>query len=82
VLSPERISEIVAQHDSYWDHRRGELRELRNLYLTRFWQDNAYPTLDGILRTEVPRAYAVVESYIGAPAGIPKSRKRPRTSFF
>jgi hypothetical protein len=36
------------------------------LYLTRFWQDNAYPTLDGILRTEVPRAYAVVESYIGS----------------
>lgn len=66
MLSPERISEIVAQHDAYWDHRRGELRELRNLYLTRFWQDNAYPTLDGILRTEVPRAYAVVESYIGS----------------
>ncbi len=66
MLTPERVADIVAQHDAYWDQRRTSLRELRNLYLTRFWQDNAYPTLDGILRTEVPRAYAVVESYIGS----------------
>ena len=66
MLTPDRVADIVAQHDSYWDQRRTYLRELRNLYMTRFWQDNAYPTLDGILRTEVPRAYAVVESYIGS----------------
>ena len=66
MLTPERVADIVAQHDAYWDQRRTSLRELRNLYMTRFWQDNAYPTLDGILRTEVPRAYAVVESYIGS----------------
>ena len=66
MLEPERVSDIVSQHDAYWDTRRSELRELRNLYMTRFWQDNAYPTLDGILRTEVPRAYAVVESFLGS----------------
>ena len=66
MLEPERVSDIVSQHDAYWDSRRSELRELRNLYMTRFWQDNASTMLDGILRTEVPRAYAVVESFLGS----------------
>ena len=38
---------------------------MRNPYMTRFFESNA-PTLDGILRTEVPKAYAVVESYLGS----------------
>jgi hypothetical protein len=66
MLKPEDIREIVHQHDYYWDTRRDRLRELRRLYMTRFWESETYPTLDGILRTEVPKAYAVVESYIGS----------------
>ena len=65
MLTPEQCSAICQQHDLYWDGRRDELRELRNLYMTRFFESNA-PTLDGILRTEVPKAYAVVESYLGS----------------
>ena len=65
MLTPEQCQSICEQHDLYWDGRRDELRELRNLYMTRFFQTQQ-PNLDGILRTEVPKAYAVVESYLGS----------------
>ena len=65
MLTPEQCQSISEQHDVYWNGRRDELRELRNLYMTRFFQTQQ-PTLDGILRTEVPKAYAVVESYLGS----------------
>ena len=65
MLTPTQCQAICEQHDLYWDGRRDELRELRNLYMTRFFQQEQ-PTLDGILRTEVPKAYAVVESYLGS----------------
>jgi hypothetical protein len=66
MLEPSDIRDIVEQHDLYWDHRRDNLRELRRLYMTQFWESETYPSLDGILRTEVPKAYAVVESYLGS----------------
>ena len=66
MLEPSDIRDICEQHDLYWDQRRDQLRELRRLYMTRFWESETYPTLDGILRTEVPKAYAVVESYLGS----------------
>lgn len=66
MLTPEQVADFYHQHRQYWDTRRDEMRELRNLYMTRFWQDETFPTLDGILRTEVPKAYAVVESYLGS----------------
>lgn len=66
MLEPSDIQDIVTQHDAYWDQRRDRLREYRRLYMTRFWQADAFPTMDGILRTEVPKAYAVVESYLGS----------------
>ena len=66
MLEPSDIRDILEQHDLYWDHRRDRLREMRRLYMTQFWESETYPTLDGILRTEVPKAYAVVESYLGS----------------
>ena len=66
MLTPEQVADFYHQHRQYWDTRRDEMRDLRNLYMTRFWQDETFPTLDGILRTEVPKAYAVVESYLGS----------------
>ena len=66
MLKPEDIRDIVEQHDLYWDHHRDSLREFRRLYMTQFWESETYPSLDGILRTEVPKAYAVVESYLGS----------------
>jgi len=65
MLKPSDVADIVASHDEYWSHRRDRLRECRSLYLTRFWQKDT-PYLDGILRTEVPKAYQVVESYLGS----------------
>jgi hypothetical protein len=66
MLTPEDVQSIVENHTTYWDQKRDEMRQLRSLYMTRFWSNDSYPTLDGILRTEVPRAYAVVESYLGS----------------
>ena len=63
-LTPAEVAEIVAGHDQYFDSKRSMYRECRALYMTRFWRDNAYT--DNVLRTEVPKAYAVVESYLGS----------------
>ncbi len=66
MLEPSEIRDILDQHDLYWDMRRDRLREMRRLYMTDFWAASEMPTMDGILRTEVPKAYAVVESYLGS----------------
>tara|TARA_R110002012_G_scaffold94386_4_gene228598 strand:- start:1956 stop:3641 length:1686 start_codon:yes stop_codon:yes gene_type:complete len=66
MLTPEHAQEIVAAHDDYWNDKRPRMRELRSMYFTRFWSDREYDANDGILRTEVPKAYAVVESYLGS----------------
>lgn len=66
MLEPSDIRDILEQHDLYWDHRRDRLREMRRLYMTDFWGGREMPLMDGILRTEVPKAYAVVESYLGS----------------
>jgi hypothetical protein len=66
MLEPSEIRDILDQHDLYWDQRRDRLREFRRLYMTDFWANSEMPAMDGILRTEVPKAYAVVESYLGS----------------
>ena len=66
MLTPQHVQEIVEQHDNYWNDKRPRMRELRSMYFTRFWSDREYDAHDGILRTEVPKAYAVVESYLGS----------------
>lgn len=65
MLTPAHVAEIVAGHDLYFNNRREELREYRRLYMTEFWE-NKEITLEGVLRTEVPKAYSVVESYLGS----------------
>jgi len=65
MLTPAHVSEIVAQHDLYWTNRREEMREYRRLYMTEFWERQVM-SIEGVLRTEVPKAYAVVESYLGS----------------
>ena len=65
MLKPAEVLSIVAEHDAYWTQRRPRLREMRRLYMTTFWDVGA-PRFDSILRTEVPKAYAVVESYLGS----------------
>ena len=66
MLKPSDIRDMLDRHDMYFQHRRGRLREMRRLYLTRFWEDDTGRAGDGVLRTEVPKAYAVVESYLGS----------------
>ena len=65
MLTPAHVAEIVAGHDLYWTNRREELREYRRLYMTDFWNKQEI-SVEGVLRTEVPKAYAVVESYLGS----------------
>ena len=65
MLTPLEIQQICDDHDAYWESRRDHLRECRAMYMTRFWRKET-PYMDNILRTEVPKAYAVVESYLGS----------------
>ena len=66
MLQPKDIQAILAQHDLYWDDRKSTMREYRQFYMTEFWQREGFTLNDGVLRTEVPKAYAVVESYLGS----------------
>lgn len=66
MLTPEQVADFYTTHRVYWEGKRDQLRELRRLYMTRFWEPESFPAMDGILRTEVPKAYAVVESYLGS----------------
>lgn len=68
MLSPTQIEEIVKAHDNYWNDRRSRMRELRNMYMTDFWgvDRSNKRFVDTVLRTEVPKAYAVVESFLGS----------------
>lgn len=68
MLTPLQVQEIVKIHDNYWNDRRSRMRELRNIYMTDFWgQDRLNKRyVDTVLRTEVPKAYAVVESFLGS----------------
>jgi hypothetical protein len=66
MLTPQHVAEIVAGHDRYFSDRREELREARRLYMTDFWSREQGESQAGGLRTEVPKAYAVVESYLGS----------------
>lgn len=67
MLTPEEIREIVDSHDAYWGDRKEHLRKLRDVYMTQFWQGSG-TNLEAanVLRTEVSRGYAVVESYLGS----------------
>jgi hypothetical protein len=68
-MKPQDIQRILAQHDAYWDDQRAELRELKSFYMTRFWKERLavpYGDRSAVLRTELPKAYAVVESYLGS----------------
>lgn len=65
MLTPETITEIVTSHDFYWSGQREALKSYKSLYLTRYW--NGQPVISNqTLRTELPKAYKVVESYIGS----------------
>ena len=66
MLQPKDIQAILAQHDVYWDDRKSTMREYRQFYMTEFWQREGFTLNDGVLRTEVPKAYAIVESYLGS----------------
>ena len=68
-MKPSDIERILTAHDAYWDDQRAELRELKSFYMTRFWRERLavpYGDRSQVLRTELPKAYAVVESYLGS----------------
>ena len=65
MLTPAEIQQISEDHDLYWTRKRDHLRECRAMYMTRMWKKET-PYMDNVLRTEVPKAYAVVESYLGS----------------
>jgi len=68
-MKPDEIQRILAQHDAYWDDCRSELRQQKAFYMTRYWKERLqvpYGDRSQVLRTELPKGYAVVESYLGS----------------
>ncbi len=65
MLKPQDVQEILAEHDVYFQHNKGRLREMRRCYMSQFWSADV-PYSDNIMRTEVPKAFAVVEGYLGS----------------
>jgi hypothetical protein len=63
MIKPSQIRSILLQHDTFWGDQRSEMRQLKALYMTRFWKTRGDSTA---LRVEMPRAYAMVESYLGS----------------
>lgn len=52
------------QHQEYWDTQRGELRELRNAYMTRYWSKQGMAPQQ--ITIETSRGYEFVEGYIAS----------------
>jgi hypothetical protein len=66
MLEPKDVRSILEVHDRYWDAQRDDMRLYKRLYMTRYWDAAAKRAIDGVLRTQVPKAYKMVESYIGS----------------
>ena len=65
MLKPAQVRDLLMRHDAYWDPQRPRMRALRDIYMTDFYRQRR-TMHDGVLRTEVPKGYAVVESYLGS----------------
>tara|TARA_R110000868_G_scaffold85760_1_gene241030 strand:+ start:1381 stop:3024 length:1644 start_codon:yes stop_codon:yes gene_type:complete len=61
MLSADNVKSIYETHKARWDAQKATMRKLKAAYMTRFWGDDSDMT-----RTEVPKAYAVIESYLGS----------------
>jgi len=65
MLEPSHVQDILQAHDAYWTGQRRRMQDLKRLYMTDFWAEKE-GLLDRSGRTQVPKAYAVVESYLGS----------------
>lgn len=66
MLEPKDVRSLLEVHDRYWESCRDDMRLYKRLYMTRYWDASARRAIDGVLRTQVPKAYKMVESYIGS----------------
>jgi hypothetical protein len=64
MLQPRQVARIVENHDNYWSGRRAELKSWHDVYMTRFWAGSMHAKARNYV--EVAKAFAVVESYLGA----------------
>jgi len=62
-MKPITVQTYYDDHNKYWDHHRVELRQLRNAYMTRYWDKQSAPEQIVI---ETSRAYEFVEGYIAS----------------
>jgi hypothetical protein len=66
MLEPQDVRQILEVHDRYFDAIKDDMRLWKRLYMTKFWDPSSQRAIDGVLRTQLPKAYKVVESYIGS----------------
>tara|TARA_R110000787_G_scaffold52819_2_gene124199 strand:+ start:894 stop:2570 length:1677 start_codon:yes stop_codon:yes gene_type:complete len=58
------VQAYYAQHESYWNDKRVEMRELRSAYMTRYWDKNTHAPQQIVVETS--RAYEFIEGYIAS----------------
>jgi hypothetical protein len=67
MMTPADVRALLLAHDNYFETLRSELEMNKRLYMTKFWPKNSSGfNPSGQLRTEVSKAYKVVESYVGS----------------
>lgn len=58
------IREILYSHKEHWQHLEPQMRQLRQVYLTKFYDDKSIS--DTSVRVETSDAYVFIESYIAS----------------
>ena len=62
-MKPLTVQNYYNDHNNYWKEHRGELKQLHNAYMTRYWDKKTAPEQVVI---ETSRAYEFVEGYIAS----------------
>jgi hypothetical protein len=66
MLSPAEIRSIYADHNTYWENKRPEMRRLSNLYSMRYWK-RADDLNDKVnITVESSRGFEVIEGYVAS----------------
>ena len=63
-MKPRTVQAYYSQHETYWDEKRVEMRQLRSAYMTRYWDKEANAPQQVVIETS--RGYEFIEGYIAS----------------
>lgn len=55
---------VSSDHKAYWQEKAGELKRYKNLYETKFWEEEGYDT--SMIRIETSDAFSYIEGFIAS----------------